>query len=602
MSPFIVFLKKLHNHAGSRLYLNVAGMILIGFFEGIGIYMIIPLLGVIGVSSTANIGNIPISDYLDRLNLTGQPALLLILLVYVLLLTGVGLLNRKNVIWNTRIQQGFIRYLRMEVYRNMLQSEWHFFVRKRKSDFQHILTNELARVSQGTMLFMQLIASVLFTLIQILLAIWLSPLLTLVVLVSGFGAGFVARKFVRRAKKLGDRTTQLSQNYYFGLNDQLSGMKEIKSNMLEAEYIEWFDGLNKQMEKNNVDFVTLRSNTQFLYRTMAALLVAVFVYGSVIWFQVPPEYLLVLVLIFSRIWPRFSSMQANLEQMVSMLPAFDQLIRLTQEAREASEHHTMFNGEKEDRLILEDRIECRNISYRYDIGSDRFVLKDIDLIIPVHEMTAITGKSGSGKSTLIDILMGLVQPETGAVFVDGTKIDKTNAHKLRRSISYVSQDPFLFHTSIRSNLILGSPEASEEELWEALKLAAADEFVKKLPDGLDTIVGDRGIRLSGGEKQRIVLARALLRRPQILVLDEATSALDADHEEKIQEAIVNLRQRMTLIVIAHRLSTIRNADQVIVLDNGRIVQQGKFAQLIEEKDGEFHHMWRKQVQTASGIG
>lgn len=179
--------------------------------------------------------------------------------------------------------------------------------------------------------------------------------------------------------------------------------------------------------------------------------------------------------------------------------------------------------------------------------------------------------------------MGLNHPEAGQVFLDGEPLIKEKVLSLRKSLGYVPQDPFVFNTTIRENLKLVKEDASEEEIWDALTLASADDFVKKLPDALDTLIGDRGIKLSGGERQRLVLTRAILRKPSILVLDEATSALDAESESKIQKSLESLKGHMTIIVIAHRLSTIRNADQVIVLDNGKVIQQGGFVQLSQEK-------------------
>ncbi|GIQ63566.1 hypothetical protein PACILC2_21340 [Paenibacillus cisolokensis] len=221
-------------------------------------------------------------------------------------------------------------------------------------------------------------------------------------------------------------------------------------------------------------------------------------------------------------------------------------------------------------------------------------MRNVNLFIPANRMTAIVGKSGAGKSTLIDLLMGLIEPDSGRIEADGESYTGARAAALRRSVSYVAQDPYLFHATIRENLLLVAPGESEERLWEALRQAAADDFVRKLPDGLDTVIGDRGIRLSGGERQRIVLARALMRKPSVLVLDEATSALDAENEALIAETLERLKGSMTIIVIAHRFSTIRHADRVVVLERGEVVQQGELRQLARETAGTFSRWMANQ--------
>ena len=185
-------------------------------------------------------------------------------------------------------------------------------------------------------------------------------------------------------------------------------------------------------------------------------------------------------------------------------------------------------------------------------------------------------------------------PDSGEVLIDGVPLKNENLLALRKVLSYVPQDPFLFNTSIRENLILTKENATDDEIWEALTFAYAADFVKKLPNGIDTVIGDRGIKLSGGERQRIVLARAILKKPAILVLDEATSALDSESELTIQEALESLKGKMTIIVIAHRLSTIRNADQIIVLEDGQVIQQGSFKQLAQEEQKMFSKLLRKQ--------
>lgn len=256
------------------------------------------------------------------------------------------------------------------------------------------------------------------------------------------------------------------------------------------------------------------------------------------------------------------------------------------------------NGEAEEaggRLRLERGIRLSGVVFGYETGGGRRALDGVDLFIPAGSATAIVGHSGAGKSTLADLIMGLIRPQEGTVLYDGRPLNGRMLHELRRSVGYVPQDPFLFGGSVLDNLRMACPGVTEEEAFEALRLAAADGFVSRLPRGIRTPVGDRGVRLSGGERQRIVLARAILKRPSLLILDEATSALDAESEQAILASLDRLRGSMTILVIAHRLSTIRGADQIVVLERGRVVQCGRYAALAAEGSGLFERMLRQQA-------
>jgi ABC-type multidrug transport system fused ATPase/permease subunit len=306
------------------------------------------------------------------------------------------------------------------------------------------------------------------------------------------------------------------------------------------------------------------------------------------------------MVIFARLWPRFTSIQSNMEQIASSLPAFKALMELQEDCLAAKElkDKDELGGEHVVPMQIEQQLECRQVYFRYDREQPNFTLESINLNIPANGMTAIVGQSGAGKSTLIDLMMGLMKPELGQILIDGKVVTDSELFSLRRAVSYVPQEPFLFHGTIKENLLIIDPSATEEQMWEAMDFSSAAEFVRKLPQGLDTVIGDRGIRLSGGERQRLVLARAILRKPYILILDEATSSLDSLNEQKIQEAIERLKGFMTVIVVAHRLSTIRNADQVIVLEHGKVVQSGSFLLLSEDKKGLFSRLLGNQLQVA----
>ncbi|MFC5703840.1 ABC transporter ATP-binding protein [Cohnella faecalis] len=572
MTDLWFYLNRLRSFAGNRLYTQLAAMIALGLFDGVGVYLLAPMLGLLGLFGDAS-ANVPLAgDWFEALReLPASYALPVLLTVYVLVMTIQALLQREQSVRSVRLQQGFIRHLRLRLYEALMRSSWIFFVRRRKSDFQHQLTSELARVSQATYLLLQLVSSLAFTVIQIGFAFWLSAKLTAIVLISGTGIALAMRRKIRSAKEIGNQTSELSQSYLAGLTDHLGGIKDIKSNRLEASYLAWFRDLTGRMEANFIALARLQAATQSFYKIAAAALIALFVYLAFEVFHVGAGQLMLIVIIFSRLWPRFTAIQAGAEQIVSAIPAFRSLRQLERECGEAREWTDMDGiGQVRDIRVTQG-IECRNVYFRY--GEDRtseYALRDVCVHIPSGKMTAIIGKSGAGKSTLVDMLTGLLEPESGTVRIDGVPVGQDARIALRHAVGYVAQDPFLFHASIRDNLLAVRPDAGEEELWKALRFSASDDFVKRLPEGLDTLVGDRGVRLSGGERQRLVLARAILRRPSILVLDEATSALDSENETLIQEAIDRLKGTMTIIVIAHRLSTIRGADQVIVLERGEV--------------------------------
>lgn len=595
-----LYMTKLYSVNGCALFLNIGCMIIVSLLEGFGIYMLVPMLAAIGVF-VGHSGMPFLSDGLDHFLPFVPKSWLLpgMLMVFVVLLTGQALLQRYQSILNSRIQQRFMRSLRIDVYTSFMKTQWAFYLRQRKSDFSHVMTTELARVSQGTNLLLQLTTAVMFTLIQIALAFWLSPSLTGLVFLSGLGLFVVFRRSIRNAKQLGDRTTELSQVYFAGITDHMNGMKDIKSNLLEAANIHWFRSLTQRMEDNTTQFVRQNATTQFFHRAVAAVFVACVIFISLQWLHVTPEKLIVLILIFSRLWPRFALIQASLEYIMSMISAFESVTKVQQECEAFTDPSLIALASSETRdpsvvnlssaserqpLSLRHGIECSHLDYRYE-GAAEPALRHINLFIPAREMTAIVGKSGAGKSTMVDVLMGFLRPTGGQITIDGLVLSDELLPQWRQSFGYVSQDPFLFHATVRENLMLADKDASEQQLWEALHFAAADNFVSRLPEGLDTIIGDRGIRLSGGERQRLVLARAILHHPPILILDEATSALDGEHEAAIQAALERMKGQMTLIVIAHRLSTIRHADQIVVLDQGEVIQQGNYRQLEQEERG-----------------
>jgi subfamily B ATP-binding cassette protein MsbA len=247
---------------------------------------------------------------------------------------------------------------------------------------------------------------------------------------------------------------------------------------------------------------------------------------------------------------------------------------------------------------LQSEIEFADVTFSY-AGSDRPALRHIDVRVPRGKTTAIVGPSGAGKSTLIDLLCRFHDPTQGRIIVDGVNLAELDLNAWRQSIAVLNQEAFLFNTTILENVAFGKLDASNDEILEAARKANAHSFIHQFPEGYLTPVGDRGVRLSGGQRQRIALARAMIRDAEIVILDEATNALDSIAERLIQDALESFGRERTMIVIAHRLSTIAQADQVIVLNEGRVVEQGGLAEVLRS-DGLFAQMYRLQQGVAIG--
>ncbi|AXR80177.1 Transport ATP-binding protein CydC [Natrarchaeobaculum sulfurireducens] len=291
------------------------------------------------------------------------------------------------------------------------------------------------------------------------------------------------------------------------------------------------------------------------------------------------------------------------QQLVWPMAQFGQVINMYQRAEASSER--IFGLMDEEGRIERDaeadalevsagRVEYDQVCFSYDIDAGNLVIDDISFEVEGGETVALVGPTGAGKSTVLKLLLRLYDVDEGAIRIDGRDVRDVSLSSLRRSMGYVGQESFLFYGTVEENIAYGSFDASREEIVAAAKAAEAHDFVQNLPEGYDTMVGERGVKLSGGQRQRVAIARAVLKDPDILVLDEATSDVDTETEMLIQRSIDELTENRTTFAIAHRLSTIKDADQILVLEGGRIVERGTHAELLEE-DGLYAHLWGVQA-------
>ncbi|OQB59716.1 MAG: Heterocyst differentiation ATP-binding protein HepA [Bacteroidetes bacterium ADurb.Bin141] len=575
-----------------KVLLAITLMVLLSLTEAAGLVLLIPLLGLVGLDvgqgSLGQIGEL-VSGFFRFLGL--EPTLVSVLLIYVLVVSFSAFLTRYQTLKTSQIQYEFAAHLRKRLYNAITNSSWLFFSRMKASNFAHALTNEIDRISVGTGQFLTFISGIMILAVYIIFALELAGLFTGVIFAVGVTILLLLRRRASRSRSSGEEITTTTRDLYYSIMQHLDGMKTIKSFGMQNENIKLFSKQANQVARNYLNAIQSYADVKILFDIGTVIVLAIMVYFLIEIIKIPTASLFLLIYLFVRMIPQFSTIQRAYQYFTNMLPAFSNVMRLEEECLENSETA----GSRDEQIELKKEIKLENVKFSYR-GGEHFTIKDLNLKVLAGKTTAIAGPSGAGKSTVADLVMGLIKPEEGKVFVDGVAVTEKSLASWRNKIGYVAQETFLFNETIRFNLQLSRPDASEEELQDVLKLAAANEFVSKLPEGLETVIGDRGVRLSGGEKQRLALARALLRKPSLLIMDEATSNLDSDNEKKILKAIDNLHGEITILMIAHRISAIENADHIYLIDGGRIFQSGSWDTLLKNQKG-----WLWDICEAQGV-
>ena len=568
----------------------IAFMLLISVTEGISLILLAPLLQLTGL----DLGSSPAdqaANVVSRVfNTLGLPLTLTSVLgVYVVIVAAKALLDRSSAVVNFRLQQRFVAQLRERLYKTLIRADWRFFVRRRNSDFMHKLTDELENIGSTTFELMNWIVNCILTLTYFVFALFLSPVMTLFVLVAGGVLSVLLRRRTYSARGYGQRLSQAYENLYAAISEHFSGMKTAKSHGVEDKHADLFLDIAREVERGQVIVTGNQQAVRFWFQIGAAIILAVTIYIAVSVLSLEAANILLLLYLFSRLIPMLGGLQSGFQSFLNYIPAYTNIRDLECECMAAVESLSETSREAPP---LQRQLVFDNVSYSYQSDLPA-VLSGLHLSIGAGKTTAIVGPSGAGKSTVADLAVSLLSPTQGQLLIDGLPLERDQLRSWRHNIGYVAQDTFIFHDTVRANLLLTKPDAGEGEITEALRAAAAD-FVFRLPKGLDTVLGDRGVRLSGGERQRLALARALLRQPSLLILDEATSALDVENEQRIQGAIEALRGKMTILVIAHRLSTIRNADVIYVLGDGQVIEKGTWQTLVSRPNGRFRGLCEAQ--------
>ena len=574
----------------TRLLAALALMVLFSLTEGLGLALLLPTLQVAGLnlSNQGQAGRYAqmVTQAFAAVGL--HPGLLMLLGFFVVLVGARALLGRAQNVATFAVVATVEDSLRRRLYRAIVNSSWSFVCRSRASDFTHALTGELERVATGTFQLMLLMGELVISLVYLVIAFELSAGMTILVLLCGLGLAFVFRGTIHEIEESGQELSDRTKTLYAATLDHLQGLKAAKAYGADQRNAEIFSALSSSVARANLESARRQAAASSWFELGSVLILAVVLYVSIRVLKVPSAEILILLLLFARVMPRFLSAHNHQRGFVNALPSFANVLSLEHRCLAAAEPPASAHP----RLPLRRDISFAQVSFSYQPGAPP-ALHHLDLVIPAGKIVALVGPSGAGKSSVADLMMGLLVPDSGSVAIDGAALGVELARAWREQVGFVAADTFLFHDTIRENLRWASPAASEPEMRAALELAAA-EFVFALPGGLETMVGDRGILLSQGERQRLALARAFLRRPSMLILDEATNSLDSENETRVFGAIERLRGEMTVLLIAHRLSTIRWAELIYVIEEGTIVESGDWSALSAKRDGRFRALWEAQ--------
>jgi subfamily B ATP-binding cassette protein MsbA len=568
-------------------------MLLVVVFSLLSVLMIFPFVDLLfkenptavnsqNITSIFDIKDIIVYNLASFLQQYSKMQTLLILCIAIVVtFTLKNIFSIMQTFYMTIVEQGVLKDLRSNLYKQYLSLPLSFFTEERKGNLISRLINDVQIMRDSSIavinsLFRDPPMIISYSVILFLFN-WK---LTLIIFLLAPVTALVLSKVGDSLKRSSQRSQEKISNITSILDESIGAIRIVKAFNMESYEMKRFDYENERYKKDIIKLDRKRSLGSPISETIGVLTFAIILY--IVGYQLingtsdmtPGSFIAYLGIFF---------------QMMPSLKLIGQVSNVIKEGSVASQRVFSLIDIKPDIVDaldakpvkdFHDSIEFKNASFKYEKSSE--ILKNVNLKINKGEIVALVGPSGAGKSTLVDLIPRFYDVQSGEILIDGTNIKRVKSGDLRKLMGIVTQETLLFNDSIRNNIAYGETDIPIEKIIEAAKAANAHNFISKLEEGYDTVIGDRGVKLSGGERQRISIARALLKNPPILILDEATSSLDTESEILVQQAIEKLMEGRTSIVIAHRLSTIKNADKIVVISKGEIVETGKHSELLEQ--------------------
>ena len=588
--PFIKNYKK-------HVVLNIVFNLLYALFSTLAFVSLIPMLNVLfdktqkvtkepvwtGIGGLKDYGNDMLNYKVSSLLENGNPQMALLVVVALVITTFFlknffGYLSMQHVMY---LKNGVLTDLRKDMYKHIIELPISFYSKRKKGDIMARVLGDINEMQNSFFILLELIVreplTILFSLIVMFSISWkLSVFVLLFIPISGFLISSIGKRLKRQSL----RAQQESGHLISTVEETLTGLKIVKSynaeNAFKKRFVDSADRILSLVNK-----IGLKNNLAGpLSEVLGIITIAILLWygGKLVLIEKAIEgttFIGFMALAYGILTPAKAISKASYK-VKNGIAAADRVFEVL-----FHEDTMPDNQNAIDASGFETIIELKNVSFKYE---NEYVLKDFSMTVKKGQSVALVGQSGSGKSTIANLLTRFYDVNDGSISIDGNNIKDLSKASLRTQIGLVTQDSILFNNSIKNNLKIGNESATDEEIIKALKVANAWEFVKELPEGIETNIGDAGNSLSGGQKQRLSIARAVLKNAPIMILDEATSALDTESERLVQEALENMMKNRTSVVIAHRLSTIQNADHIIVMKQGKIVEQGKHQELLDKKE------------------